>query len=153
MRRKEKEITDKSEIEAILEEALVLHIALSHEDIPYVVPVCFGYKNECLYIHSAREGKKLDILRQNNRVCFEASVDVKLVKADLACKLTMRFKSVIGYGKAYFVDDTDLKAAALDIITQHYWGKPGLDYNESILDKTVVIKIEIDGMTGKMSQP
>ena len=89
----------------------------------------------------------------NTWVCFEASVDVELVKADLACKLTMRFKSVIGYGKAYFVDDTDLKAAALDIITRHYWGKPGLDYNESILDKTVVIKIEIDGMTGKKSQP
>jgi nitroimidazol reductase NimA-like FMN-containing flavoprotein (pyridoxamine 5'-phosphate oxidase superfamily) len=153
MRRKEKEITDKSQIEAILESTLVLRIALSHEDTPYVVPVCFGYKDECLYIHSAREGKKLDILRQNNRVCFEASMDVELVKADLACNLTMKFKSVIGYGKAYFVDDADSKAVALDIITQHYWGKPGSVYNESVLDRTAVIKIEIDGMTGKMSQP
>ena len=152
MRRKEKEITDKSEIEAILEEALIIRIGLSYEDAPYVIPVCFGYKYGCLYIHSAREGKKLDILRQNNRICFEASVDVELVKAEVACNLTMRFKSVIGYGRAYFVDDRESKTAALDIIAQHYWRTPGSTYNEFIVDKTTVIKIEIESMTGKISQ-
>jgi nitroimidazol reductase NimA-like FMN-containing flavoprotein (pyridoxamine 5'-phosphate oxidase superfamily) len=153
MRKKEKEITDKSEVEAILDRALVLRIALSQEDTPYVVPVCFGYKHGCLYIHSAREGKKLDILRRNNRICFEASVDVELITAEVACNFTMRFKSVIGYGRAYFVDDQASKFAALDIITQHYWRTSGSTYNESIVDKTTVIKIEIESMTGKTSQP
>jgi nitroimidazol reductase NimA-like FMN-containing flavoprotein (pyridoxamine 5'-phosphate oxidase superfamily) len=152
MMRKEKEITEKSRIEDILRRALVCRIAMSFSDEPYVAPVCFGYEGDKIYIHSAREGKKIDILRKNNRVCFEASVDVELTEGKLACDFSMKFRSVIGFGKARFIEDPSEKAAALDVIMRHYGRMETESYNEKILGKTQLIVIEIDSMTGKESK-
>ena len=150
MRRKEKEITDKSEIEAILDRALVLRIALSYEDTPYVVPVCFGYKNECLYIHSAREGKKLDMLRQNNRVCFEFDIDAGIKKSGSPCRWGMKFRSVIGTGTARFVEDPAEKRYGLGAILAQY-SSESFEYPDSEIEKIVIIRIDIEEMTGKQS--
>ncbi len=76
MRRKDKEITDKRGIEEILRKALVCRVAMCNGESPYCVPMNFCYMNGSLYLHSAKEGKKLEILRRNNRVCFEVDVDV-----------------------------------------------------------------------------
>ena len=67
MRRKEKEIVEKSEIEAVISKASVCRLGMAEEGMPYVVPLCFGYENNTLYFHSAKEGKKVDILKKNNR--------------------------------------------------------------------------------------
>jgi nitroimidazol reductase NimA-like FMN-containing flavoprotein (pyridoxamine 5'-phosphate oxidase superfamily) len=61
MRRSEKEITAKTEIESIIQQSMVCRLAMSEGQIPYIVPLCFGYRNDTLYFHSAKEGKKLDI--------------------------------------------------------------------------------------------
>ena len=72
MRRKDKEIKDKEVIESIIKRATVCRIALSENNVPYIVPLSFGYKDNCLYFHSAPEGRKIDIIKQNNNVCFES---------------------------------------------------------------------------------
>ena len=56
MRRKEKEITDKTAMESIILKSSVCRLALSEENRPYIVPLCFGYEDDTLYFHSAREG-------------------------------------------------------------------------------------------------
>ena len=71
MRKVEREIRDQAEILAIMNEALVCRLGFSDEGTPYVVPMNFGLGENCLYLHCAREGRKLDILRKNDRVCFE----------------------------------------------------------------------------------
>ena len=70
MRRTDKEITDRKQINSILDEAVVLHLALVDGEWPYLVPVNFGYRDKAIYIHCAREGKKLDLARKNDRVVF-----------------------------------------------------------------------------------
>ena len=62
----------------------------------------------------------------------------------------MRFKSVIGFGKAVILEDADLKRKGLDVIMRHYSGG-GFEYPEETLAKTVVVKVEIKTMTGKQS--
>ena len=79
MRKKEREITDIGEIEKIIRKATVCRLGLALNDVPYVVPLSFGYADKTLYLHGAKEGKKLDIIRQNNRVCFEVDVDSEVV--------------------------------------------------------------------------
>ncbi|MFC1532217.1 pyridoxamine 5'-phosphate oxidase family protein [Thermodesulfobacteriota bacterium] len=64
MRRKEKEITKKSEIEAVINKALVCRVGLSDNNFPYIVPLCFGYQDNTIYIHGALEGRKIDILKK-----------------------------------------------------------------------------------------
>ena len=71
MRRKDKEITDIKEIEEIIKKADCCRIALVDNDEPYIVPVNFGYERNTLYFHGALEGRKAEIIRKNNNICFE----------------------------------------------------------------------------------
>ena len=150
MRRSEKEITDKSAIEAIINASLVCRLALSDGDQPYIVPLSFGYQNKTLYFHSALEGKKIDILRKNNRICFEFDVNTDIIEADKACKWGMKYQSVIGFGKAVLVENIEEKQKALNIIFSHYSDRNS-QFPDKAIKKIAIIKIEIESMTGKHS--
>jgi len=150
MRRKEKEITDRAVIESIILRSSVCRLALSEDSHPYIVPLCFGYKDNALYFHSARKGRKLDILKKNNKVCFEFDIDHEIVEAKDPCKWSMKYRSVIGYGKVSVIDDPESKRSAFNIIVQHYAGI-SFTYAEVILKDTVLIKVEIESMRGKKS--
>ncbi|MCK4392110.1 pyridoxamine 5'-phosphate oxidase family protein, partial [Candidatus Bipolaricaulota bacterium] len=88
MRRRDKEITDQAQIKDILDRASVCRIALCDNNVPYIVPVNFGYAGDCLYIHCASEGRKVDILRRNPKVCFEVDIDHALVAGATPCSYT-----------------------------------------------------------------
>ena len=150
MRRKDKEINDIALIEDIIFKARVCRLALYENAQPYIVPLCFGYKDNILYFHSAPEGKKLDILRNNNKVCFEFDTDHELVMGEKACGCSMKYRSVIGFGKAKFVEDIESKRRALDIIMHHY-SDGSFEYPRESIQKTVIITVEVETMTGKKS--
>ena len=151
MRRKEQEITDRAAIEEVILQSSVCRLALSEDNCPYIVPLCFGYKENALYFHTAREGEKLRILERNNRVCFEFDILRELVKSEEPCKWGMKYMSVVGFGKALVVEDLESKQRALDIIMQHYSGSSYV-YREEVIHKTTIIKVEIERMTGKSSR-
>lgn len=149
MRRKEKKIKKQEEVEAILQRALVCRLALAADDQPYIVPMCFGCRDGCLYFHCALEGMKLDILKKNNRVCFECDVDHALVTAENACEWGMKGESVVGFGKAFFVEDAEAKKDALNVIMEHYGARGPFSYKEKGLLNALIIRVEIESMTGK----
>ena len=150
MRKNEKEIIQESEIEAIILNANICRLGLSDGEQPYIVPLCFGYKNKCLYFHGAQEGKKLDIIRRNNRVCFEIDVDAAIIKANDACKWGMKYQSVIGFGEAFILNGFDEKHNAIGIIMERYSDQI-FQFSENAIQKTAVIKVEIENLTGKKS--
>jgi len=148
MRRKEREIKDKAEIERIIQEALVCRVALSDGDSPYVFPVCFGFKDGTIYFHSAQEGKKIEILRKNSKVCFEMDIDIELVEGEKGCEWGIRYSSVIGFGTASFVEDIEEKKKALHVLLGHYSDK-SYEFSELSLNEVAIIKIRVESMTGK----
>lgn len=150
MRKADREINDESELESILRKAIVCRIAFADSNEPYVVPVNFGFEGRCLYFHSAPEGRKIDIIRRNNRVCFEVDVDHELVKGKTACKWGMRYRSVIGFGRAFLVEDLAGKRRALDVIMLHYSGELH-EYPDDEVEGVAIVRVEIDSMTGKQS--
>jgi uncharacterized protein len=150
MRKKEKEITDPAAVESIIRRSMVCRLAMAEDNRPYVVPLCFGYRDRTLYFHCAREGKKTDILRKNPRVCVEFDIDPELVTAAEACKFDMKFRSVIGFGKAYLLEDPEERRKGLEAIMQHYAGK-SFSYPDEIVGKTMVIKVEVESLTGKQA--
>jgi uncharacterized protein len=150
MRRQEKEIATQEEIDEVIRRAPVCRLALSDNDTPYVVPVCFGYEGGALYFHSAPEGRKLDILMQNGRVCFEMDIDTRIVVSDSPCNWSLRYRSVIGFGEAAIVADPEEKRRGLDAIMRHYSGPVG-QYNQDKFEKTIVIKVTVSSVTGKKS--
>lgn len=150
MRRKEKEIQDKSKIEEILKNARVCRLAMVDGNEPYIVPMNFGYSENCLYFHSAAQGRKIDLLKKNPNICFEVDELIALKKASQACDWGASFKSVIGTGTASLVNTPDEKKNALDVIMAQY-SKRSFIYPEDMLEKTAVIRVDILQMTGKQS--
>ena len=150
MRRKDKEIIDQDEIQAIIDRSLVCRLAMVDGDTPYIVPLCFGYDSDTLYFHSANTGRKLDILRRNPKVCFEFEVNCRVKPGENACKWGMSFKSVIGFGKVTYIESSTAKRGALDTIIRQYGGDAG-DYTEAKLKSTVVFAVDIESMSGKAS--
>ncbi len=150
MRRKDKEITDRNAIESIISKSRVCRLAMVDEAGPYIVPLCFGFRKNTLYFHTAAEGKKLNLLRKNPRVCFELDCDTEVRTGEKACDYGMRYKSVIGFGNAAFVEATAAKREALDIIMSHY-AEGAFDYPDASVNRISVFKVEIDTMTGKTS--
>jgi uncharacterized protein len=148
MRRKEKQILDMNEVAQILEQAQVCRLAMVDKGHPYVVPLNFGYRDGSLYFHSAPEGRKMDVLKADPRVCFEVDEMVKMNKAANACDWGVSFRSVIGTGTARILETPAEKKNALDIIMAQYSGR-SFDYPEEKLAKTAVIQVIIHEMTGK----
>jgi nitroimidazol reductase NimA-like FMN-containing flavoprotein (pyridoxamine 5'-phosphate oxidase superfamily) len=151
MRRKEKEITDPARIESILKNAEVCRLAFSDEDRPYLVPMCFGYEDRTLYFHSAPEGRKLDIIRKNPKVCFEVESGNEMIRSEDACSWSQKYSSVIGFGWADILDDPEDKKKALDVIMAHY-SHASFTYPDKTLSRMVIIRVRIDQMTGKASE-
>ena len=151
MRRSDKQVTDIAILEGILARAEVCRIAMCDGTVPYLVPVNFGYRDRSIFIHSAREGRKIDILRKNNRVCFEVDTDVEILKGNAACDWGARFQSVIGTGTAHFIEEISEKMDALDVIMRKYSGTGGHAYDDRRVNAISVIRIDIEEMTGKKS--
>ncbi len=71
MRKKNQEIADPKIIEEILKESEICRLAMMDGDKPYILPFNYGYKDNCIYIHCAKEGKKIDLLRKNGEVNYK----------------------------------------------------------------------------------
>lgn len=152
MRRSEKEVKDIEEIEGILKRAKICRLGLCVDNIPYVVPMNFGYKDNSLYLHSAKTGKKMDILKLNPTVCFEVEGDTELVDGgEVACKWGMKFISVIGLGSARIIEDRTEKKEALDILMGQYAKEQNYEYNDKHIDAVEMIEIKIDQLSCKKS--
>lgn len=148
MRRKEREITDRKEIDQIISLGKVMHLALSDNNLPFLIPVFYAYDGTSLYFHSAKAGTKIDILKRNNNVCFEISVDNGIVESDMACDFEAKHRTIIGFGKAQFVESEDDKIAVLDRIVSQFTDKK-FEYPKGNLQATAVIRIDIESIKGK----
>ena len=148
MRRKDREITDRTEIDAIIRAEKLMHIALVDGDLPFLVPVFYAFDGTALYFHSAQAGRKIEIIRRNNNVCFEISGDHGFIESDEACDFEARHRTVIGMGKAVFVENPAEKIKALDLIVAHF-SDTRFEYPRANLDRTAVIRIDIVSLRGK----
>ena len=153
MRRKDREVTDQAAIQAILDKAQVLHLAMIDGDRPYVVPLHYGYTLEndrlTLYLHSAREGRKLDVLGRNGRVAFVLETDVVPVSGgDLPCKYGAAYASVMGEGRATVLTDPTEKAAALAILMKTQTGRD-FTITEAMAADVAVIRVDAETWSTK----
>jgi nitroimidazol reductase NimA-like FMN-containing flavoprotein (pyridoxamine 5'-phosphate oxidase superfamily) len=157
MRRKEKEITDTVSKLHIIEKNKVCRLALSDEGRPYIVPLNYGYSFEngvlTLYFHSAKEGKKTEIIQKNNLACFEVDCDFGLIEASVPCEYSYAYRSVVGTGRIVRADAPEEKRDALNRLMRHMTGNDETyDFPEKALAAVAVYKMEVDSFTGKEEQ-
>lgn len=155
MRRNDRAINGISDIEDILRSADVCRIGMANDNIPYIVTMNFGYvpdPEQKLYFHCAGEGKKLDMMRMNNFVCFEMDTDHVIIKGKKGCGWGMKFKSIIGSGYIHEVTDRVERITGLNSIMAHYGGVGTYEYDEKVLEETTILRLDIHEMTGKIKQ-
>ena len=151
MRRKEKEIKDRTEIEAIINTSQVCRVAMSKNDQPYLVPLSFGFDGSAVYVHTAREGKKIEFFEANQRVCVEFESHVQIRPDDKqACKWSVAYESVIGDGTLQELTEPRDIQYGLNQIMRHYSGKDW-DIDPRAAGKTRVWKIVLVSLSGKRS--
>ncbi len=152
MTKRERQITDEHQIRAILDTAKVLHLGLAVDNEPYVVPMNYGCTWEngkmVLYLHSALQGKKLDMIRTNPRVFFEMDCDLTPFEGEKPCQYGLAYSSVMGRGTARIVEDMEEKIRAMSVLMKTQTGKD-FSFNERLVSIVAVIRIDVEEYTAK----
>lgn len=154
MRRKDRQVSLPGEVEDIVKKCRVCRLGLFDEAGPYIVPLNFGYAvregEYTLYFHSAREGRKIEAIRQNPRVAFEmdCAAEVYAADAETPCTYSSRFESVMGEGRAWLLETHADKAAALNAIMRQQTGRT-FAFSEAMTAAVAVIAVEVDGLSAK----
>ena len=151
MRRSDREITDLGTIRGIVRACLICRVGLAVDGEPYVVPVSFGFDGESVFFHTARKGRKIDMLTANPRACVQFERGVELVEdPDDACAWTFHFESVIGFGSVVELVDEPDKSRGLNQIMKHYSGRDW-HLDPARLALTRVWRVDLEALTAKRS--
>lgn len=118
---------------------------------PYVVPMNFGLHEQTIYFHSALNGKKIDILKQNSRVCinFVTDTQIRFQNEQVACSYSMKYRSVLCYGNVEWIGDPARKTEALDFIMNQYSDKK-FTYHEPSIREVNCWKVFIESFEGRI---
>lgn len=153
MTRREREITERTEILDILDRSMIVHLGLVDGDEAYVVPMNYGYTMDedgklTLYLHGATQGRKLDLMRKNPKVFLEMECDIKQFEGDVACRYGMAYKSLMGRGIAEIVEDPKEKMKCLSLFMKTQTGKD-FEFNEKLVKVVSIIRIGVIEYTAK----
>ncbi len=149
---KSKVITSKEEIDDIISNCQFCNVAMVESSgEPYVVPMNFGYTEGYIFLHSSKTGKKMDILKEKNKVCISFSIDHELrwQSENMACSYSMKYRSVLAYGRVEFIEEPEKKIEALNCIMLHYTGEE-FTYNEPSVREVAVYMVIIENLEGRV---
>ncbi len=150
MRRRECEVTDTAVIRRILGRAALCRVAMVDEDEPYLVPMNCGWDGEHLLLHTANQGRKIDILRANPHVCVEVDEDIQMVTGPTGEECSANYVTVIGTGTVSFVLDPLAKSRDLNaIIRQCHPGASEEVFDDEALSSVAVLEVQFDHLTCK----
>lgn len=157
MRRKDKEISEMQELLKIIEDSKIMHLGLSHNNLPYVIPLNFAFEHDGnfikIYFHSARVGKKNDFIKNNNKCAVEMTSYFELEKGVNACQWSAFHESVMIEGNISLVENEEEIKKAMDLIMKRY-GFEGIPiYEEKYLKAMAVYCVVVESISGKRNMP
>ena len=153
MRRADRQITDMEGILAIAESAKFLHLAMFDGNFPYIVPLHFGYEYAdgalTFYMHGAKEGHKLDLIKACPNACVELECDVVPISGgEVPCNYGSAFASIIARGQVCLVEDEQEKMHALNALMKHQTGRE-FPFAPQMVASVAVIKFVSTDFTAK----
>ena len=155
MRRVDREILDDEQILAIMKQSLVVRVAFFDEQYPYIIPMSFGVQYDAgkfvLYLHCAKEGKKLQLLAKNPHVAFEMESKSEVVLGKSPCGATMKYESVCGNGVITIAESEEM-ASGLAVIMEQYDSNKQEQFEPNAVKQVIVLRLEVDNITGKASK-
>lgn len=118
---------------------------------PYITPLNYLFHDGKVYFHSQHDGRKLDNIAGNDRVCFEVSTPVKITVANKRpCGCSTRYASVLAFGVARVLSDDAQKAALLNLLVEKYaGGKAFQRVKKEDAAGCAVVEISVEQISGK----
>lgn len=140
------------EIESIINKSEVCFLAMADKDQPYVIPMNFAYEDKKLYMHCALTGRKIGILKANNKVSITFSVDHELAwqNEDVACSYGMKSRSVVAQGTVSFVENYDEKVEILQKVMKKYTQRDNFKYSKPSIENVCIFVVECNEIKGKL---
>lgn len=152
MRRAKCEIKSREIIDQIIRACHVCRVALAKDNVPYIVPLSFGYDGAAIYFHTAADGMKIDFINAGHKVCFEFEQGVNLLaEGGNPCDWGFSFRSVIGHGTVRELCEHPEKERALHLIVRQYMANKW-PMAAAHIEQTRVWQIVIERITGKQSE-
>ena len=151
MRRIDKAMDDEATIELLRKCEHGVFSTIGSDGYPYGVPMSYVCKDDAIYFHCATEGHKLDNITENKKVSFCVVGETKVIPE----KFSTKYESVIAFGNAKIVTDGNEKKTALSAIIEKYapdYTESGKKYISNDFEKTKVVRIDIEHITGKKAK-
>lgn len=153
MRRKDREITDNNKINKVIADCHCCRLGFLDGKQVYIVPLNFGYEekegHKIFYFHAAKEGRKIELIKDNPSVGFELDANYKLNEGNEACEYSAGFQSIIGTGRVDFIETVEEKRYALQRIMLHNTGKKEWKISDEMIETVAVFKLEVDELSCK----
>lgn len=154
MRRKDRQVTDPETIHRIIEACHCCRLGLCGNGRAYIVPLDFGFTRQdgryTFYFHSAREGRKIDLIRETGWASFEMDTGHEVISDEVACEYTARFQCVMGGGPVTLLESAEEKRAGLTALMEHAAGPGPWTFDEAMLKRTQVIRLDVQELTCKV---
>ncbi|MBU4440225.1 MAG: pyridoxamine 5'-phosphate oxidase family protein [Acetobacterium sp.] len=153
MRRSNREVKDETELIEMIKGCKVCRVAMVDGDKPYIVPMNFGYQISgsaiTIFLHCAKEGRKIELMKKNNQVCIELDQMKELITGETGCDYSCYFESFIGEGRAIFIETNEAKLSAFNSIMKHQTGRDDFSFDQRVVNQTTVIAVELSSFSGK----
>jgi nitroimidazol reductase NimA-like FMN-containing flavoprotein (pyridoxamine 5'-phosphate oxidase superfamily) len=142
-------IESEEEMEKLLTEERVGYLGLSQHNVPYVVPLTYGYFEGKIIFHGSLEGKKLEIIRVNPAVCFTVSRHYgAMVSHPQGAECHADSDSVICYGRARIIEDIQERCMILNKFNRRLQPQ-AREITEVEVESCSAVEISIEQMTGR----
>lgn len=145
---------DRADQLAVLRSQRFLSLAMASDNRPYLVSLNYAFSEEenCFYVHSAPEGRKLDFMRANPHVWGQVIED----RGYLVGRCSHAYRSVMFEARAEFVEDREEKRRALALMIDQMDPDPGPLKQRLIatsdLELVTVLRLSVLSMAGKQGQ-
>ena len=143
-------------IRAFLRAAKIGHIASAQDGQPFLNPSTFWFDeaNHQIIFHSNISGRIRSNIESNPKVCFEASELGKMLPANVALEFSLQFRSVIIFGNARLISDSEEARRVMYGLIHKYFpamnaGREFREITEKELKRTSVYAIKIEEWSGK----
>jgi nitroimidazol reductase NimA-like FMN-containing flavoprotein (pyridoxamine 5'-phosphate oxidase superfamily) len=144
---------DREVIDRILDEGFICHVGFAVDGRPFVIPTGYARVGDSLVIHGSQASRMLRTLGQGIDVCVTVTLIDGLVLARSAFHHSMNYRSVVVFGNAKVIDDSDEKLAALRALSEHMI--PGRwddvrEPDERELQQTTVLSLPLTEASAKV---
>lgn len=144
---------DRAAVHAVLDSAMLCHIAYVIDGQPYCTPTAFWREGEHLYWHGSSASRMLRVQKPGVPVCLTVTHLDSLVLARSGFNHSVDYRSAMCFGTARIVDDPDAKARALDAMIDRFYPGRNAELRPSTaqeLKATMVVGMEIEEASAKI---